>query len=144
MTGPATLQPDVPSPGRDPGSAFALLGRADTALRAAAAAPGPDERFAAAHLAALRTAAALVAARGRPPSLRRRLVNIWVVLERVAPEFADEAAYFAAGAKTRAAIEAGAYAVVSTRDADDQLRAAAEFRDRVHARLGEPVRALAG
>jgi hypothetical protein len=71
-------------------------------------------------------------------------MNLWVLLERVAPEFADEAAYFAAGAKPRAAIEAGAHAVVSARLADDQLRAAADLVQRVREKFGEPVPALAG
>ncbi len=128
----------------DPGSAQALLGRATSALRTASVTPGPDERFAAAHLAALRAAAAVIAVRGRPPRLRRRLMNVWVLLERVAPEFAGEAAYFAAGAKARAAIEAGGYAVVGTRAADDQLRAAAEFLERVHRHVNDPAAALAG
>jgi hypothetical protein len=120
-----------------------LLRRAGAALAAALAAATPDERFAAAHLAALRAAAALVAELGRPPALRRRLVSVWVVLERVAPEFAEYARYFAAGAKARAAIEAGAYAVVSARAADDEQRAAADFVDRVAQRVHALMPALA-
>lgn len=145
MSLPTSLEAlaDARRPG-DPGSAQALLGRAAGALRTASAAPRADERFAAAHLAALRAAAAVVAVCGRPPSLRRRLMNVWVLLERVAPEFAGEAAYFAAGAKARAAIEAGGCAVVTTRAADDQLRAAAEFLERVQRRVSDPAAALAG
>jgi hypothetical protein len=115
----------------DPGSAEVLLQRARAAMRSAVAAAPPDDRFAGAHLAALRGAAAVVAARGRPLGLRRRLVSVWLVLERVAPELAGDAAYFAAGAKLRAAIEAGAYAVVTQRQADDQVRAAEDFLQRV-------------
>jgi HEPN superfamily protein len=106
---------------------LALLAHARTALDEAAAADEPGERFRLAHLAALRTAAALCAHRGRPSSARRKLMSVWVLLERVAPEHAEWAAYFAAGAQLRAAIEAGAYSAVSARTADDQLRAAGEF-----------------
>jgi hypothetical protein len=144
MVTPARLQLTGPGAAGAPGSAEAHLRRAAAALEAARAAAGPDERFAAAHLAALRAAAAVVAARGRPPSLRRRLVTVWVLLERVAPEFAGEAAYFAAGAKARAAIEAGAYGVVSLRAADDQLRAATDFLCSVECRIGGAQPALAG
>lgn len=109
------------------GSARALLGQARVVLADAAATPETGERFRLAHLAALRVAAAVVASRGRPAATRRRLMSVWVVLERVAPEYADWAAYFAAGAAQRAAVEAGSSAAVSERDADDQLRAAGEF-----------------
>jgi hypothetical protein len=122
------------SPAR--GSAFALLTQARSVLTEAAEAPEPGERFRLAHLSALRTAAAVSAQRGRPASARRRLMNVWVLLERVAPEHAEWAAYFAAGAPIRAAVEAGAMSAVSTRTADDQLRSAAEFLALVEDSLG--------
>ena len=87
-------------------------------------------------MAALRTAAAVAAERGRPASMQRRLMNVWVLLERVAPEFADWASLFAAGAQVRAAIEAGAVSAVTARSADDQVRAATEFLALVERRLG--------
>ncbi|MGH8960299.1 MAG: SAV_6107 family HEPN domain-containing protein [Jatrophihabitantaceae bacterium] len=129
---------DAPFPGRGSayGQAFALLERARGVLVEAAAADGPDERFRLAHLAALRTAAAVLADRGRPASARRRLISAWVLIESVAPEYAEWAGYFAAGAAGRAAIEAGATHVVSSRAADDQLRSAWAFLDVVQARLG--------
>jgi hypothetical protein len=105
-------------------------------LRDAAAAADPGERFRLAQLSALRTAAAVAAQRGRPAASRRRLVSVWVLLERVAPEFAEWAGYFAAGAPVRAAIEAGALSAVTTRTADDQLRAATEFLALVEGSLG--------
>jgi hypothetical protein len=110
-----------------PGQAFALLERARAVLTEASAADSVDERFRLAHLAALRTAAAVLADRGRPASARRRLVNVWTLIEAVAPEYADWARYFAAGAAARAAIEAGAIGVVSAREADDQVRSARGF-----------------
>src|SRR3954447_21375703 len=105
----------------------ALLAHARTALHEAATTDEPGERFRLAHLAALRAAAALCAHRGRPASARRKLMSVWVLLERVAPEQAEWAAFFAAGAQLRAAIEAGALSAVSPRTADDQLRAAGDF-----------------
>jgi hypothetical protein len=105
-------------------------------LAEAAAAAEPGERFRLAHLSALRAAAALCADRGRPASARRRLMSVWVLLERVAPEYAEWAGYFAAGAPVRAAVEAGAVSAVSARSADDQLRAATEFLGLVEHALG--------
>ncbi|HEY7009646.1 MAG TPA: SAV_6107 family HEPN domain-containing protein [Jatrophihabitantaceae bacterium] len=104
-----------------------LLGQARRVLAEAREALDVGERFRLAHLAALRVGAAVLAERGRPASARRRLVSVWVLLEKVAPEYADWARYFAAGAPARAAVEAGALHAVSAREADDQLRAAGEF-----------------
>lgn len=117
-------------------SALGLLAQARTVLDDALATTEPGERFRLAHLSALRTAAAVCAQRGRPASARRRLMNLWVLLERVAPEHADWAAYFAAGAPVRAAIEAGALSAASARAADDQVRAATEFLTVVEGSLG--------
>jgi hypothetical protein len=118
------------------GSAFGLLAQARSVLTDAAASAEPGERFRLAHLSALRTAAAVSAQRGLPASARRRLMNVWVLLERVAPEYADWAAYFSAGASIRAAVEAGAVSAVSARAADDQVRAAGEFLALVEDSLG--------
>jgi hypothetical protein len=63
-------------------------------------------------------------------------MNVWVLLERVAPEYADWATYFAAGASVRAAVEAGAMSAVSSRAADDQVRSATEFLALVEDSLG--------
>ncbi|HEY2271761.1 MAG TPA: SAV_6107 family HEPN domain-containing protein [Jatrophihabitantaceae bacterium] len=118
------------------GSAAVLIGQARLVLGEAAAATDLGERFRLAHLAALRIAAAVLAERGRPASARRRLMSVWVLIDSVAPEYADWARYFAAGAPVRAAIEAGSRTAVSSREADDQLRAAAEFLDLVEPELG--------
>lgn len=121
---------------RSPGSVQTLLARSRAVLGEAMAADDADERFRLAHLSALRTAAAVLAERGRPSGGRRRLVSAWVLIESMAPDLADWAAYFAAGAASRAAIEAGASGVVSAREADDQWRAADEFLTLVEASLG--------
>jgi hypothetical protein len=89
-----------------------------------------------AHLAALRTAAVVFADRGRPGRAQRRLVNAWVLMHSVAPEFDAWTAYFAVAAATRSAVEAGAVSSVTPRAADDQLRAAEEFLSRVEASFG--------
>ncbi|BEL09042.1 hypothetical protein Q0Z83_072330 [Actinoplanes sichuanensis] len=95
-----------------------------------AAKTGPDGlRYATAHLAALRAAAALIAARARPAASgrRARATSAWSLLVLVAPEFSEWAGYFALGASKRAAAEAGIPHVVSAREADDLLRAAEQF-----------------
>ncbi len=85
-------------------------------------------RYAAAHLAALRAAAAVLAARARPePRRRSQLTNVWILLTTVAPELGEWAAFFAAGAAKRAAAEAGIPRAVTAREADDLVRAADQF-----------------
>jgi hypothetical protein len=118
------------------GSAHALLKQARLELHAAAEACDAGERFRLAHLSALRTAAAAVALRGRSPAARGRLVSVWVRLQKAAPEYAEWATYFAAGARTRAAVEAGAALSLPPHVADDQLRSAGEFLALVEASLG--------
>jgi hypothetical protein len=70
----------------------------------------------------------------------RRQHNAWVLLERVAPELAEWAAFFAAGASKRAAAEAGYVRVVSDRDADDLVRDVEQFLRVVEHVLGLPQR----
>jgi hypothetical protein len=95
-------------------------------------------RYAAAHLAALRAAAAVLAARARPaaPTRRSRVTSAWSLLVLVAPEFSEWASYFALGAGKRAAAEAGIPRVVTPREADDLLRAAEQFVVVVESALG--------
>lgn len=119
-----------------PASGAALLGRARATLDDAVRCSDDGERFRMAHLAALRTAAAILAERGRPTAARRKLVSVWVLIDAVAPEYSDWARYFAAGAAMRAAVEAGARHAVSARVADDQVRAAGDFLRLVERSLG--------
>lgn len=85
-------------------------------------------RYATAHLAALRAAAAVLAARALPaPARRNRMTSVWALLTRVAPDLGEWAAFFAAGATKRAAAEAGISRAVTPREADDLLRAAEQF-----------------
>jgi hypothetical protein len=114
-----------------------LLTSARRALAEAMATTDPLERYAFAHLAALRSAAALLADRARPADARpRRPTSVWTLLERVAPELEPWAAFFAAGANKRAAAEAGLRGAVTTREADDLMRDADAFVALVETSLG--------
>jgi len=122
-----------------PFPATTLLGLARHGLAEAASTGSPAERYAAAHLAALRVAAAVLACRARPatPGARRsRPTSAWVLLTTVAPELGEWAAFFAAGANKRAAAEAGLRSSVTPREADDLLRDADAFLAVVEATLG--------
>jgi hypothetical protein len=98
----------------------------------------PAERYATAHLAALRAAAAVLACRARPAvgSRRSRPTSAWVLLAEVAPELGEWAAFFAAGARKRAAAEAGLPTAVTPREADDLVRDADTFLAVVETTLG--------
>ncbi|MGH3845378.1 MAG: SAV_6107 family HEPN domain-containing protein, partial [Pseudonocardiaceae bacterium] len=103
-----------------------LLEQARQGLLDAEYATHPVERYAQAHLAALRAAAAVLAARTRP---RRRAqpTSAWTLLTEVAPELAEWSTFFAAASSTRAAAEAGVHRLVTNRDADDMVRQAGQF-----------------
>lgn len=98
----------------------------------ATAEPGP--RYVTAHLAALRAAAAVLAARAHPVP-RGRVRSVWVLLPRVAPQLQEWANFFAASASKRAAIDAG-FNVVTQREADDLLRDTETFLGQVAAVIG--------
>ena len=133
-----TQAPAVPAhmlPHRTPAQ---LLTIARAGLAEAARTRPDGLRYATAHLAALRAAAAVLAARARPtaPTRRNRVTSAWSLLVMVAPEFGEWAGYFALGASKRAAAEAGIPRVVSAREADDLLRAAEQFVGVVESALG--------
>ena len=79
-----TLQrrPPVVAAARD------LLGTARHDLATAMVTTVSTERYAAAHLAALRTAAAVLAVRTRPAATKRPR-NVWSMLPQVAPELTE-------------------------------------------------------
>lgn len=122
--------------------ADSLLALARRGLVEAASSPLPTERYAAAHLAALRAAAAVLACRARPVAsgARRsrsgRPTSAWVLLADVAPELAEWAGFFAAGAHKRAAAEAGLRSAVTAREADDLVRDAQTFLAVIETTLG--------
>lgn len=120
-----------------PATTHSYLMRAAESLSEAVGSRDVASRYACAHVAALRAAAALLAARARPAAGRRRpQKNAWVLLADVAPELAEWAAFFAAGAAKRAAAEAGSTRAVSEREADDLVRDADRFLAVVEQALG--------
>ena len=117
----------LPLPPALPAAAIQLLAQGRRALAEASAATDPRERYATAHLGALRAAAAVLAARTRPEGGRRRPRSAWVLLGQVAPELGEWATFFAAGAAKRAAAEAGLSRAVTEREADDLVRDVGSF-----------------
>ncbi|MBB5869407.1 hypothetical protein F4553_002786 [Allocatelliglobosispora scoriae] len=95
------------------------------------------QRYATAHLAALRAAAAVLSVRARPVATGRgpRDTSTWALLVRVAPELSEWAGYFAGSATKRSAAEAG-IGRVSAHEADDLVLAAGEFIQVVQDKLG--------
>lgn len=113
-------------PGLDQAALDEALDDIRAALAAAEAAGVPAERYIAAHRAALRVAAWVLAS--RRPRLRERR-SVWAVVAQVAPELAEWADHFALHQTRRQVVEAGAVALISAREADDLLRDAGAFRD---------------
>lgn len=126
-----------PGPHTLPATTHSYLSRAAESLSEAVTARDVPTRYACAHVAALRAAAALLAARARPtPARGGRQKNAWVLLTEVAPELAEWARFFAAGAGKRAAAEAGSSRAVTEREADDLVRDADRFLAVVETMLG--------
>lgn len=120
-----------------PATTHSYLARAAESLSEAIGATEIATRYACAHVAALRAAAALLAARAQPaPARRRAQKNAWVLLSEVAPELGEWARFFAAGASKRAAAEAGSTRAVTEREADDLVRDADRFLGVVEQALG--------
>ncbi|MGH3332910.1 MAG: SAV_6107 family HEPN domain-containing protein [Nocardioidaceae bacterium] len=124
-----------------PPGTYAYLERSAASLREAITTSEVPQRYAHAHVAALRATAALLAARANPVQGGARRGrspqrNAWVLLAEVAPEFSEWAAFFAAGASKRAAAEAGSRRAVSEREADDLVRDADRFLALVEESLG--------
>jgi hypothetical protein len=117
-------------------AAVQLLDQATRALTEAAGCTDARQRYATAHLGALRGAAAVLAARTRPEPGRRRPRSAWVLLGQVAPELGEWATFFAAGAAKRAAAEAGLSRAVTDREADDLVRDVSAFLAVVEQTLG--------
>lgn len=143
QSGPASdVHPVLRRAGAPP-EAVGLLTQARQGLDEARGLELPNDRYATAHLAALRTAAAVLAVRARPgpdpyrtsgssgspPRRARRepIRSAWELLPEVAPELGEWSMLFAAGAHRRARAEAGIRGAVSRRDADDLLRDAGMF-----------------
>jgi SAV_6107-like HEPN len=143
--------PDAPT-SRPPvaSTSLDLLDRSRASLLAACRTSDAGERYVEAHLGALRAAAALLAARSLPSgagssssgrairtsTTRSRPRSVWELLPRVAPELTEWAAFFAASARRRAAIERGGR--IAARESDDLLRQAENFLEIVQDLLGLP------
>ena len=120
-----------------PAATHSYLERSAESLREAITCTDVPQRYALAHVAALRATAALLAARAQPmPVHRRRQKNAWVLLAEVAPELGEWATFFSAGAAKRAAAEAGSRRAVTEREADDLGRDADRFLAVVETSLG--------
>jgi SAV_6107-like HEPN len=144
--GPTAATVPAGSTSRLPASTLLALARRGLVEAGDAATAG--ERYAAAHLAALRVAAAVLACRARPVDgatatpRRTRPTSAWVLLAAVAPELGEWAAFFAAGAAKRAAAEAGLPSAVTPREADDLVRDVEAFLAMVEGSLGLPSQLL--
>ncbi|MGH3871052.1 MAG: SAV_6107 family HEPN domain-containing protein [Pseudonocardiaceae bacterium] len=103
-----------------------LFEQARQGLLDAEYATDPVDRFSSAYRAALRAAAAVLAARARP---RRRTqpTSAWVRLATLVPELAEWSAFFTATSARRSAAAAGASRLVTSRDADDLIRQVGDF-----------------
>ena len=112
-----------------------LINIARLGLEEAGRTGGAGLRYAAAHLAALRAGAALLAARAEPGrhDPRARVRSVWDLLVEVAPEFGAWAAHFADTSTRRATAEAGIPRMVTDDEADAMLAAATQFVDVVAA-----------
>lgn len=123
------------------GSARELFELAVEGLAMAAGPTRSSQRFSVAYLAALRAGAAVVAL-GSPAARPRQAASVWSLLARLAPELAEWAAFFEAGAPKRSLVARGTV-VVSAREADDLLRDAVTFVGRIGDLLGFPAAGLA-
>ncbi|WP_435869858.1 SAV_6107 family HEPN domain-containing protein [Amycolatopsis mediterranei] len=126
-------QSSLPMSLRPPASpaAAGLLAQARRGLAEAAQETRPAERFIGAYLAALRGAAAVLAARGRPHRGRARPASTWVLLDSVAPELREWSAFFASNSATRAAAQAGITGKVTAESATGLVGAATPFLELV-------------
>ncbi len=123
---PRGHNPTYGRPSYRPVDVRVLLKQAQQGLLDAEYAANPVDRYVQAYLAALRAAAAVLAARDRP---RRRAqpTNAWVLLASAAPELAEWSRFFATSSAVRTAAEAGVRHLVTTREADDLVRQAGAF-----------------
>src|SRR4051812_31344113 len=130
LTGPASDVHPVLRRATAPPAALDLLAQARAGLDEAAVLETPNERYATAHLAALRTPAAVLAARVHPePATRRRARtrSAWEVPRETAPDLTGGGALSPSGAGRRAGAEAGIQGAATRRDADDLIRDVAMF-----------------
>lgn len=114
---------------------LALLEQSRQCLAEAYAAELAATRYVTSQDAAMRAAAALVAGHSREGRSRRQ--DLWPLLAIHAPELGEWADYFALAAVRRQEVESRTVRV-SVREADDLLRAAETFVERITVTLGMP------
>lgn len=129
---PAFQGPIRPSIPARPGGPVSLLARSQLAdahrgLDRSMQAGDIADRYAAAHLGALRGAAALLATRPKPTARALKHASVWVLMAKVAPELEEWANYFAAGSAKRKAAEAGITRLISDQDATEMVRQTSDF-----------------
>lgn len=124
-----------------PPSAMAFLEAARLELETGKRDTSATQKYASAYLAALRAAAALVAARLEPGTAKRRKnpQNLWQALPGVEPAFTGWARRFAAEAERRAAVEATLPYAVSLREAEKLLNDATAFVSQAERTLGVTI-----
>ena len=132
----APAQAAPASPAASASTVLDLLDRSRTGLVQACRSQTAAQRYTEAHLAALRAAAALVAARTVTTG-RSRPRSVWEVLPRLAPELGEWAVLFASSGRRRLRLERGA-TTVSPREADDLVRQCETFLELVRAALHLP------
>ncbi len=106
-----------------------LLRTAVISLDDAYQAETPDHRYIAAHVAALRAGAALLAVRARP-TRSARIRSVWQMVPGIAPELGEWCVFFDAIGKRRVFVEIG-QDQVTQRQADDLVRDAEAFLDQI-------------
>ena len=127
--GPVTAMLPIPMQASPPPSpaALSLLRQAELGLYEAERTSDACRRYVAAHLAALRAGASVLAVRAHPAGRARSGRSVWQLLPSVAPELSEWAAFFAACSSTRSMAEAGVSRAVTDRSADDLVRQAGHF-----------------
>ncbi len=111
-----------------------LLRTALIALDDAYQAPTAADRYVAAHVAALRAGAALLATRAKP-TRSSRIRSVWQMLPTIAPELQEWCTYFAVIGQRRVFVEIGREHVTQ-RQADDLMRDAEAFTEQIAGILG--------
>ncbi len=116
---------------------LALFERAHEAILLACAAESVAGRLHAAELAAQRGAAAVIAARADGRWRSAGPIALWEATAAAAPELGEWTQYFAAVTRRRQLVESGRVRM-TVREADDLVRDAEAFLDRVAGVLGLP------
>jgi hypothetical protein len=119
----------------------ALIEAATEGIDNAAEMQPPSLAYAAAHLAATRAAAAVVAARCEPlpRGVAMAVPSAWAIVARVAPELVEWTQYFSGRTVRAAAASANLPHVVTRSETDAAVQAARTFVAQVRTALGIDV-----